>query len=279
MRLGGPVFDDFSDPGGWIDALGRLEYSAAYCPVGDGASDEAVGGYAQAAEKAGIVIAEVGAWGNNPLSRDEATRKESIENVRKKLDLADRIGARCCVNVSGSRGDEWAGPHVDNLTAGTFDLVVETTRQIIDGVKPKRTSFCIETMQWTYPDSVDSYVELVKAVDRKAFGVHMDPVNLVCSPRIYFDNASLIKDFVRRLGPHIRSCHAKDITLSGKATVHLDECRPGTGGLNYRVYLSELRKLDGDMPLMIEHLPDAEEYAAAAKHIRETALEVEVAIR
>ncbi len=75
----------------------------------------------------------------------------------------------------------------------------------------------------------------------------------------------MIRECVGKLGPYIKSCHAKDIQLSGKLTVHLDEVRPGLGGLDYRTFLHEL---DPDMPLLLEHLPSEEEYALAAEHIR-----------
>ena len=48
-----------------------------------------------------------------------------------------------------------------------------------------------------------------------------------------------------KLGPHIRSCHAKDITLREDNYIpQLDELRPGLGSLDYSVYLRELSKLE-----------------------------------
>jgi sugar phosphate isomerase/epimerase len=102
-----------------------------------------------------------------------------------------------------------------------------------------------------------------------AFGVHFDPVNLICSPQICFHNDRMIRDFIARLGPQIRSCHAKDILLRDNFTVHLDEVRPGKGTLDYRVLLKELAKLDANMPLMLEHLSSADEYTAAAEYVRQ----------
>jgi sugar phosphate isomerase/epimerase len=141
-------------------------------------------------------------------------------------------------------------------------------RQIVDEVKPTRTYYTLETMPWMYPDSVDSYLRLIEAVDRERFAVHLDPVNMVSSPQRFFDNAALIRECFTALGDRIRSCHAKDIALGTKLTVHLDEVRPGLGGLDYRTYLAELAKIDPDTPLMLEHLPNADEYAAAAAYVR-----------
>jgi len=273
MRLGGPVFESWGDPDGWTAALGRLGYSAAYCPVDASAGDDVIRAYAAAAEKAGVVIAEVGAW-SNPLSPDGETRRAALAQCQKQLALADRIGARCCVNISGSRGSKWDGPHPDDLTEETFDLIVEATRSIIDAVKPTRAFYTLETMPWMYPDSPDSYLRLISAIDRSQFGVHLDPVNLVCSPKRYFNNAALLRECFSKLGPHIRSCHAKDIVLADRFMVHLDEVRPGLGALDYRTYLQALGSLHPDTPLMIEHLQTAEEYALAADYIRATAREI-----
>jgi len=266
IHLGGPVFEKYQDPKGWVAALQKLGYSAAYCPVGANAGDAEVKAYEDTAKQAGIIIAETGAW-SNPISPKAEERKAALEKCRQQLILADRIGARCCVNISGSRGELWDGPSPKNFTPETFEMIVETTRSIIDAVKPTRTSFALETMPWAYPDSPDSYLRLFQAIDRKQFGVHMDPVNLVCSPQRYYGSGALIRECFEKLGPYIKSCHAKDIRLQEKLTTHLDEVRAGTGGLDYATFLKELSKYPG-VPLMLEHLSKAEDYDQAAAYIR-----------
>lgn len=276
MRLGGPIFGDSSTPELWIAAVRSQGYRAAYCPLDAAADDARVRAYAQAAAAADIVIAEVGAW-SNPVSPNEQTRREAIVLCQKQLDLAERIGARCCVNIAGSRGAQWDGPHPDNLTPDTFDLIVETVREIIDAVQPVRTFYTLETMPWAYPDDADSYLDLIAAIDRPAFAVHLDPVNLISSPQRYFGSGALLRDCFAKLGPWIKSCHAKDILLSSRLTVHLDEVRPGLGGLDYVAFLHELRRLDPNMPLLLEHLPDAAEYELAADFVRSVAAQTEQA--
>ena len=272
LRLGGPTFEKYDNPDSWIQVLKKLGYRAAYCPVGADAADDVVGAYAAAAKKADIIIAEVGAW-SNPISPDEKTRKDALAKCRRQLALADRIGANCCVNISGSRGERWDGPSSGNFTKETFDMIVQTTRGIIDDVKPTRTYFTLEMMPWAYPDSPDSYLRLLKAIDRKRFAVHLDPVNIVCSPQRYFGSGRLIRECFDKLGPYIKSCHAKDILLQKKLTTHLDEVRPGLGGLDYAAFLKELSKMP-DTPLMLEHLPNAKEYELAAEHIRGVAKKI-----
>ena len=181
------------------------------------------------------------------------------------------MGARCCVNLAGTRADSWDGPHPDNLTRETFALIVDTVREIIDAVEPQRTYYTLEPMPWSLPDSADSYLELLGAIDRPRFAVHFDPTNLINSPAKFYDNAGLLRECFAKLGPHIRCCHAKDITLGTELTVHLAEAIPGQGSLDYRVLLTELDRLDPDTPILVEHLTHDWEYAEAVAHIRSVA--------
>jgi sugar phosphate isomerase/epimerase len=271
LRLGGPVFGTDLDPVKWVEEHHRWGYSAAYDPPVKDDRDLPV--FVKAAEEADLCIAEVGVW-NNPLSPYDEERRHAIQVCQEKLALADRLGALCCVNISGSRGLRWDGPHANNLTEDTYDLIIESVRAIIDAVKPKRTFYALETMPWMYPDSLESYAYLVAAIDRPAFAVHFDPVNLICSPQRYYGNAKLIHEFISQLGEHIKSVHAKDIRLQENLTTHLDEVIPGKGELNYRVLLEELDNLGRDIPVMLEHLKTAEEYRQAAEYIRSTALDL-----
>jgi sugar phosphate isomerase/epimerase len=276
MRLGGPVFLEKLDPESWVEEHRRWGYSAAYFPSVDTESDAM--DYVRTARAADLLIAEVGVW-NNPLSPFQTEREEAVRTCQEKLALADRIGAACCVNVSGSRGQKWDGPHPDNLTEVTFDMIIETVREIIDAVRPTRTFYTLETMPWMYPDSVESYNYLLAAVDRTAFAVHFDPANLLSSPQRYYNNAKVIREFISTLGEYIKSVHVKDVHIEETLTTHLNEVRPGLGEMNYHVLLQMLDSLGPDIPIMLEHLPDAEEYRHAVTYVRTAASEVNVSIK
>ena len=265
LRLGGWIFEEYDGPDEWIRILKKLGYNAAYCPVEADEDDDVVEAYENAARKADIIIAEVGVW-NNPLDPDEKKRKSAFEYCCKQLDLADRIGTKCCVNVCGSRGEGAV-----NLTDETFDMIVEVVRAIIDQVKPTRSYYALETLPKRFPDSIDSYVSLIKAIDRKGYAAHLDPVNLINTPRRYYSNGDLIRECFAKLGPYIKSCHAKDIKMLPGFPVNLQECQPGLGELDYATYLKEASKLSPSPPLMLEHLEEPEEYHQAAKYIRSVA--------
>jgi len=272
IRLGGPVFLRSDDPRELAREHRRLGYSAGLCPRAKTDDAAKVREIEAAFAAENVIIAEVGAW-TNMLEPDSAKRSANIQYVIDRLALADAVGARCCVNIAGTFAPGH-GPHPDDLSQKYFDATVENCRHIIDQVKPQRTKFTIEMMSWSLPDSPDAYLKLLHAVDRKALGVHLDPCNGINCAARYYQNADFISECVRKLGPWMVSCHAKDLELLGESNIHLREVIPGRGRVDYRTYLRELAALPAEIPLLLEHLKTAEEYEEGAKYIRQIGREI-----
>lgn len=267
IRLGGPIFLKSEDPRELAKEHRRLGYSAAYCPQASAADKARCREIEKAFAAENVVIAEVGAW-KNMLDPDTEKRRENLQYVIDRLALADAVGARCCVDIAGSyHPTVWYGPDPRNLSKEFFDATVENCRKVIDQIKPTRTKFTIEMMGWNIPDSPDSYLKLIHAVDRKAFGVHMDVCNGINSPTRYYRNTEYIEECFQKLGPWIASCHAKDLEWVIELNVHFLEVVPGRGKVDYAAYLRELGKLPVDAPLMLEHLKTPEEYEEGKHYI------------
>lgn len=264
IRLGGHGLSVGSDdPVAFARAHSEFGYGAAYVPASLTTADAGLlARWETAFASEDVVPAEIGIW-RNLITPDDTVRRANLDYAAEKLAVADAVGARCAVSYIGSykAGSDYA-PARENMGKDAFDACIETVRHLVDRVKPKRAKFALEMMQYSLPDSVDSYVEMIRAVDRPAFGAHLDPVNLIMTPRVYWNNAALIRECFAKLGPWVASCHAKDIVLHHKAALHLDEVPIGEGVLDYGAYLSELDRLPREVPLMLEHL-DGPAYAAA----------------
>jgi sugar phosphate isomerase/epimerase len=269
VRLGGPAFANTEDPEALALAHRKLGYRAAYCPGIPVSNTDRIRAVREAFAKHDVALAEVGRW-CNLMDSDPDKRRNNLEQVTDGLALAEALGARCCVDIAGSfNPTSWFGPHPENFSKTFFDAAVENARKIIDAVKPKQTCFCYEMMGWAIPDCPDSYLKLIKAVDRKAFGVHLDPCNLVNSPEKYYRNTALLNEAFDKLGRWIASCHAKDLDWQVEMNVHFVEVIPGKGVLDYTTYLKRLAQLPQNPPLMLEHLSKAEDYAAGKDYILE----------
>lgn len=268
MRLGGPVFVKSADPAVLAKAHQDVGYRAAYAPSDLSVNDsDRVSATAKEFAARDVTIAEVGAW-KNMLDPNSETRHQNIAYVTERLALAEALGARNCVDIAGSFNPTvWFGQDPKNLSQAFFDATVENCRRVIDAVNPKRARFTIEMMPWSLPSTPDEYLALIKAVDRKAFGVHLDVCNTMSSPARLYNNGAVIHECFAKLGQWIISCHAKDLQWGPGYQVNIQEVIPGTGLIDYQTYLRELSQLQVDAPLMLEHLHNEEEYTKGRQYI------------
>lgn len=236
-------------------------------PLDHTAPQAAIDGYLKAANDAGLLIAEVGAW-SNPLSPDRKTREEALNRCIRQTELADYVGACCCVNISGAIGEIWDAGYPENYAPETYDAIVACVQKILDTAKPTKTFYALEPMPNMLPDSPESYVQLIRDVDRPRFGAHLDVVNMLASPRIFFANRDLVDRSVALLGKHIRSCHIKDARIEHQLTVSILETECGTGGLDLKYYMDRIDALNPDLPMILEHLPSTESYRKSAAYIQ-----------
>jgi sugar phosphate isomerase/epimerase len=278
VRLGGPVFLKSDDPAELAKEHRRLGYGAAYCPEADITDKARTTAIERAFAEHNVVIAEVGAW-KNMLDPDGERRRRNLAYVTERCALADDVGALCCVDIAGSYNPGvWYGPHPKNLSKEFFDSTVENCRKVIDAVKPARTKFTVEMMGWSLPDGPDSYLELIRAVDRPAFAVHLDVCNGINCPRRFYENSAFIHECFAKLGRWIVSCHAKDLSWITEMNVRFEEVIPGRGQVDYARYLGEIAALGRGVPLMLEHLTTPEEYDEGARYIRRVASEAGVTL-
>lgn len=280
IRLGGHGVD--ADPAGdpleFAKAHKRFGYGAAYCPPVELSDTDRLRAIEKAFADEDVKIAELGIWKNITAVEPEV-RKAHQARAIECLAIADEVNAGCAVTYIGTfEPDSDYAPHPKNLSAEAFDLAVETVRRIIDSAKPKRAKFALEMMQYALPDSVDCYLDLIRAVDRPAFAAHVDPVNLIMTPRTYYNSAGLLNEIFSKLGNFIVSCHAKDIVLYHQAALHLDEVMIGDGPMDYQAFLREIEKLGREVPLMLEHL-EHDEYAVARDRVFAVGDEIGIGFR
>jgi sugar phosphate isomerase/epimerase len=267
MRLGGPIFLNSDDPGALAREHRRLGYRAAYVPKVELQDKDRLQAIVKEFAAQDVVLAEVGAW-VNMLDPDPEKRRKNLDYVEQRLALAEEVGARCCVDIAGSYDPKiWYAPNPKNFSQEFKGATVENCRRLIDAVKPTRTKFSIEMMPYSFPSGPDEYLELLKAVDRRALAVHLDVCNVINSPQRMYNNGAVIRECFQKLGPWIVSCHGKDLIWEDSYQVCFREVIPGRGHIAYKTYLAELSDLPTEAPLMLEHLNGAEEYDEARKYV------------
>ncbi|MCR5687759.1 MAG: sugar phosphate isomerase/epimerase [Lachnospiraceae bacterium] len=267
MKLGTSSPLSHKTPQEWADKHKSLGLSAVNFHLTCEDDEREIDEYVRCAGSAGLTIAEVGIW-RNTLDPDEDKRKEAVRYAIGQLELADRIGARCCVNILGSRGPRWDGAYKDNYSEETYKMGIKTIREIIDAVNPVNTFFTIEPMPWMLPDGPDEYQKLLEAVDRDRFAVHMDVFNWMTSARRYFYNEEFIDECFSKLGSLVKSCHLKDVKMEDDYTVFFRETHPGDGGVSIAHLIKTALSYDADMTFIVEHLDTDEEYIRSVRYVQ-----------
>ena len=108
MRLGLSSPLEHKSPWEWAEKMHRMGCGSVNFPVDHTCDQTLLEQYVEAAGKYDLMIAEVGA-GAIPFPRMTKSREAAFTRCVEQLKLADQISARCCVNVSGSRGERWDG--------------------------------------------------------------------------------------------------------------------------------------------------------------------------
>lgn len=267
MRLGIAINFSHNSPEEWAEKHKNMGLSSVVFPCSYDAKISTIDAYVRACKDYDLTIAEVGAW-RNLLALNLKDRESNFDFCKRQLELAEYIGACCCVNISGAKGEIWDGGYKENYSDKTYSEIIETVQKLIDSVNPQHTFYTLEPMPWMCPDSPENYLQMIKDINRKAFGVHLDMVNMISDPKKYLFNEQFTNETITLLGKHIKSCHVKDVLLENQLTVRLTEVPCGQGGFHIKNYIERLDELDVDMPVIIEHLSVEEEYLQAIKYIK-----------
>ena len=280
MRLGGSVVGEYRSPEEWEELLTRSRFKAITAPFDCRTPEQQTARFLDIVRRHDVMIAEIGVW-RNILDPDKEKAAAAMAYAKGQLRLADETGIPCCVNIAGTPGAAgWDAADRANFTVETYDRTVQSIREILDDVRPRHAFYCIEPMPWMVPDSPESYLELIRDVDRPQFAAHMDFVNMINCPRRCLDPETFIRHCFETLAPYIKSTHIKDTRLHPThLTAVIEECSPGEGTLRYDEVLRIIdRTLPADAPVLLEHMRTADEYRQAYDYVSAIAKKADVPV-
>lgn len=267
MRLGIAHSLSHSSPEEWAIKHKTLGLTAVVFPCTYTDSMKKIDEYVNTCKEFDLRIAEVGAW-RNLLTANKNERLQNFEYCIGQLELAEYIGADCCVNISGTTGEIWDGAYRDNYSEKIYAEIISGVQKIIDRVKPKNTFYTLEPMPWMHPYSPEDYFQMIKDIDRKGFAAHMDIFNMLNTPEKYLFNKEFTDNAFSVLGRYIKSCHIKDVVMKPNLTTIIKETAIGSGGFDLKNYIAQINALSLDMPVIIEHLGSEDEYINAVTRIK-----------
>ena len=164
-----------------------------------------------------------------------------------------------------------------NKTQEGFDLCAAAIKELAQTAYDHGAQFLLETYVNNVVGSVEETVKMFAAVDHPGLGLLMDPTNYFEDHNI--DNMDgVLNQVFDTLADKIKIAHAKDVarakdtsekhadigdddalashTFRGVGAIALDA--PGMGVLNYDLYLQRLAQKHPNIPIIVEHLDEAD---------------------
>jgi sugar phosphate isomerase/epimerase len=211
----------------------------------------------------------------NIIHPDPAERKRRLDHLKAIIRHARDFGSPYVISETGTFNTEsdWS-PHPKNKTEEGFEECRKVIRELVQVAYDHGAVFLLETYVNNVVGSVDETVRMFAEIDHPALG-------LLCDPTNYFEAHNfgqmdrVLKQIFDTLSDKIRISHAKDVKLSHDTTekhaaIDASEAHsfrgvgaielpaPGLGALNYDYYLQRLSEKHPNIPIIIEHLDEAD---------------------
>lgn len=212
----------------------------------------------------------------NIIHPNPAKRKENLARLRKIIQHARDLGSPYVPIETGTfhPDSEWL-PHPKNETEEGYVECRDTIRELVNFCRDHGVTFVIEPYVNNVIGSIEKTLRLFADINDPHLGLAMDPCN-------YFEVHNIarmdetLKYMFSVLDKNIKFAHAKDVRLietdkgvqltevyaseghAFRGTGRIEQPAAGLGILNYDLYLQQLGKNHPNLPIIIEHLDEAD---------------------
>jgi sugar phosphate isomerase/epimerase len=215
----------------------------------------------------------------NIIHPDSGHRKANVERLKEIIRNARALGSPYVISETGTYNteSEWMSDP-KNRTEEGFETCRKVIAELAQEAYDHGSMFLLETYVNNVVGSVEETVRMFAQVNHPGLGLLMDPTNYFESHNIDSMDKVLNQVF-DTLSDKIKIAHAKDVARAGddKSEKHADIGdadalashtfrgvgeivlnAPGTGSLNYDLYLCRLAEKHPNIPVIIEHLDEAD---------------------
>lgn len=222
-----------------------------------------------------VYIFQVGNY-TNMIHPDPTIRRTNLKTLCTAIEAADKLFAGAITTISGSCDPEYYfNVHPDNWTQETWDLLVQSCRQVLSDTAGMKAKLTLEAQVTTNIDGPKAHKRLIDDVGDPRCTVNLDTANMMHLYN-YYHTTELIHECFDLLGENIMGYHVKDTTIfPDKQTVHVQECCPGRGVMDFESIFVRLSRMEWPRTVMPEHIPQ-DQFPEAYAHIKRVAEKVGV---
>jgi sugar phosphate isomerase/epimerase len=226
----------------------------------------------------GVRLFQVTGYWQNLVHPDEGRRGEAVRTLQAALVLAGHMGARAIDTGPGSMSPDgpWF-PHPDNWSSTCRRQLVKSLKECAAAAEDAGVYLSLEGHQLVTLESAAVTREILDEVASLWVRCDYDSANWITRQTIY-DTASALNHDFDVLAHHIVSCHAKDIWIENRLTLHLQDGCPGRGTMDFTTLFRRMESLNPDYPVIAEG-NSSEELPAVSRLFHDTARELGIRVR
>jgi sugar phosphate isomerase/epimerase len=225
----------------------------------------------------GVQLFQATGYWQNLVNTDDSRRREAVRTLQAALKLAGEMGARGIDTGPGSMSPDgpWF-PHPLNWTAECRRQLVKSLQECAPAASDAGVYLSLEGHQLVTLESALVTKEILDEVGSPWVRSDYDSANWITRETVYDTTTALNRDF-DLLGGHIVSCHAKDVWLENRLTLHLQDGCPGRGTVDFKTLFRRMEALDTEYPVIVEGAA-TEELPAVGELFHRTARELGIQV-
>jgi sugar phosphate isomerase/epimerase len=206
-----------------------------------------------------VDICQLNGWYEPICSYDDALRREGVRGAARLLRIGRRVNA-CSVYIrpGGHNPNGHWYAHPENHSSRTFDLLVDSMKQLCAIAQDEGIEIAVEGHVLSAFDTPARMRDFFDAVASPVLKFNFDPVNFIGTVQDVHNTAGILNELDALLGDKIMVAHAKDLAIADKLVLQIDEVVPGTGAMDYALFMQLFEKRAPNGYFVIEHLPDRE---------------------
>jgi sugar phosphate isomerase/epimerase len=219
---------------------------------------------ARAAQAAGIKVVALSAT-FNLLDQNKSRLTDNFRRLKVLAEAARTLGTDLLTLCTGTRNgqDMWAY-HPQNQSSAAWQEMIDAMRRALNIAIEFDLKLGIEPEVANVVSNANDALRLIMELGSNRIRIVFDPANLYRPPSDPRKDRHIITDALASLGDRIAVAHCKDIANRGieaarwqPGETQYSHVAAGTGILDYRHYISELkRSVHTSVPLILHGLSE-----------------------
>ena len=210
---------------------------------------------------AGITIAGLGAY-RNLVNRDLAKRRANLDFLKHCLAAAPLLGTNVVATETGTfhPSSDWL-PTPENRSVAAWNALDAALDELLPVAEQHGSLLAIEGFVGNVLMDYEQLAHLLNRHSSRHLALVCDPYNYL-TRELVPDAERLTTLFLERFAERFVLAHLKDVSAEGAEN---ETPEFGTGVFPQAPYLAFLRITRPELPLILEHLPDAHIPAVIAR--------------